>query len=70
MARVAIGGYAHIVPMIADACIEELYRTGKCSMLAERLVSHICTLVSRRLQTESLPSSSKSRATVTACRPV
>lgn len=28
LTRVIIGGYTHIVPMVANACVEELYRTG------------------------------------------
>ncbi|KAF7789295.1 hypothetical protein EIP86_000239 [Pleurotus ostreatoroseus] len=28
MTRVSIGGYAHVVPLVVNACVEELYRTG------------------------------------------
>ncbi|KAJ3555267.1 hypothetical protein NM688_g2675 [Phlebia brevispora] len=28
LARVVIGGYTHVVPVVVDACVEELYRTG------------------------------------------
>ncbi|THG94573.1 hypothetical protein EW026_g6926 [Hermanssonia centrifuga] len=28
MSRILVGGFTHIVPMVVDACVEEIYRTG------------------------------------------
>ena len=37
LTRVVVGGYIHVVPMVVDACVEELCRRGQL-MLAYNLL--------------------------------